>query len=146
MSPRANTEYIDRHRDEINAGVKEALHRSRAGLVTLHPITTYLDSLPVKLFEYMAAGRPIVASALPSLEEVLTDGLVVETAEDLLTQIVGGDGVTETGPSGAIALAGARTASGVRVLAADGSLFAHAGSAWREVATDVRVLATRAGR
>jgi glycosyltransferase involved in cell wall biosynthesis len=30
---------------------------------------------PLKLFEYMAAGRPIVASGLPSIREVLTDGL-----------------------------------------------------------------------
>lgn len=29
---------------------------------------------PLKLFEYMAAGRPIVASRLPVLEEVLADG------------------------------------------------------------------------
>ena len=29
---------------------------------------------PLKLFEYMASGRPIVASNLPSLREVLRDG------------------------------------------------------------------------
>ena len=29
---------------------------------------------PLKLFEYLAMGRPIVASDLPSLREVLTDG------------------------------------------------------------------------
>lgn len=29
---------------------------------------------PLKIFEYMAAGRPIVASRLPALEEVLEDG------------------------------------------------------------------------
>jgi glycosyltransferase involved in cell wall biosynthesis len=29
---------------------------------------------PLKLFEYMAAGRPIVASALPAIAEVLRDG------------------------------------------------------------------------
>jgi glycosyltransferase involved in cell wall biosynthesis len=30
---------------------------------------------PLKLFEYLAAGRPIVASNLPALREVLTDGI-----------------------------------------------------------------------
>jgi glycosyltransferase involved in cell wall biosynthesis len=29
---------------------------------------------PLKIFEYMAAGRPIAASNLPSLREVLHDG------------------------------------------------------------------------
>ena len=29
---------------------------------------------PLKLFDYMAAGVPIVASDLPSIREVLTDG------------------------------------------------------------------------
>ena len=30
---------------------------------------------PLKLFEYLAAGRPIVASRLPALAEVLEDGI-----------------------------------------------------------------------
>jgi len=34
-----------------------------------------LYTSPLKLFEYMAAGRPIVASDLPSLGEVLADGV-----------------------------------------------------------------------
>jgi len=29
---------------------------------------------PVKLFEYMASGRPIVATGLPSTQEILIDG------------------------------------------------------------------------
>ena len=63
----------------------------------------------------------------------------------LLTQMVGGPGTVEAAPAGADALAGARTAVGVRVRDAEGTLFAHAGSAWREIASGVRVLATRAG-
>lgn len=43
-------------------GVKSALNESVAGLVTLHPIINYLDALPVKMFEYMAAGLPVIAS------------------------------------------------------------------------------------
>ena len=36
------------------------------------PLSTHATS-PLKLFEYMAAGRAIVASDLPSIREVLTD-------------------------------------------------------------------------
>jgi glycosyltransferase involved in cell wall biosynthesis len=43
-------------------GVAEVLGRSVAGLVTLHPATNYLDSLPIKMFEYMSAGIPVIAS------------------------------------------------------------------------------------
>lgn len=43
-------------------GVREVLGRSIAGLVTLHPIINYLDALPIKMFEYMSAGIPVIAS------------------------------------------------------------------------------------
>jgi len=51
--------YVDR------AGVRQVLGRSVAGLVTLHPVINYLDALPVKMFEYMAAGIPVIASDFP---------------------------------------------------------------------------------
>lgn len=72
--------------------------------------------------------------------------LADSSSPDLLTQVVGGAATAEAAPAGATALSGARTASGVRVLSIDGSLLAHGGSAWREVATGVRVLATRSGQ
>ncbi len=43
-------------------GVREVLGRSVAGVVTLHPTANYTDSLPIKMFEYMSAGIPVIAS------------------------------------------------------------------------------------
>lgn len=43
-------------------GVAEVLGRSVAGLVNLHPLPNYLDALPIKMFEYMSAGIPVIAS------------------------------------------------------------------------------------
>ncbi|RRV17557.1 glycosyltransferase [Pseudomonas saudiphocaensis] len=53
------------------AGVKAALDRSVAGLVTLHPVINYIDALPVKMFEYMAAGVPVIASNFPLWREII---------------------------------------------------------------------------
>lgn len=53
------------------AGVKAALDRSVAGLVTLHPVINYIDALPVKMFEYMAAGVPVIASHFPLWREII---------------------------------------------------------------------------
>ena len=41
------------------AQVSNVYADSFAGLVVLHPIENYLDALPVKMFEYMAAGLPV---------------------------------------------------------------------------------------
>jgi hypothetical protein len=47
-------------------GVRRVLARARVGLVLLHPLPGYDVSWPVKLFEYMAAGLPMVASDFAS--------------------------------------------------------------------------------
>lgn len=46
-------------------GVRTLLNDSVAGLVTLYPVVNYLDALPVKMFEYMAAGLPVISSNFP---------------------------------------------------------------------------------
>lgn len=52
-------------------GVRKVLGRSVAGLVTLRPVINYLDALPVKMFEYMAAGIPPIASNFPLWREIV---------------------------------------------------------------------------
>ncbi len=53
------------------AGVRAVMAGSMAGLVTLHPERNYLDALPVKMFEYMAAGIPVIASDIPLWRGIL---------------------------------------------------------------------------
>jgi len=51
--------------------VKEILAKVKIGVVTLHPTINYLDSLPVKMFEYMSAGIPVIASNFPLWKEII---------------------------------------------------------------------------
>ena len=51
--------------------VREVLEYSRVGLVTLHPIINYVDAYPVKMFEYMVAGIPVIASDIPLWKEIV---------------------------------------------------------------------------
>ena len=55
------------NRDQIS----EYYSKSAVGIVTLLPTINYLESLPVKMFEYMAAGIPIVASNFPLWSKIV---------------------------------------------------------------------------
>lgn len=51
----------------------EILSNSKVGIVTLHPQINYLDSLPIKMYEYMLAGIPVIASDFPLWKGVIEE-------------------------------------------------------------------------
>lgn len=63
------------------AGVVDLLSEVRAGLVVLQPTPAFLDSVPIKMFEYMCAGIPVIASDFPGFAEIMNEercGLLVD--------------------------------------------------------------------
>lgn len=60
--------------------ISQILNQSKFGLVTLYPTPSYKEALPVKLFEYMAAGLAVIASDFGLMKQIVEKyncGLVV---------------------------------------------------------------------
>lgn len=53
------------------AGVRDVLARSKAGIVTFLPAPNHIDAQPNKMFEYMSAGVPVIASHFPLWKEII---------------------------------------------------------------------------
>lgn len=51
--------------------IADVLSSVRAGLVVLEPVDRYRVAYPVKLFEYMAAGVPVISSDFPLWREIV---------------------------------------------------------------------------
>jgi glycosyltransferase involved in cell wall biosynthesis len=61
--------------------VRHVLEKSRAGFVLFHPVPNHVDAQPNKLFEYMSAGVPIIASDFPLWRKIVRGsdcGLLVD--------------------------------------------------------------------
>ncbi|HEV7236987.1 MAG TPA: glycosyltransferase family 4 protein [Ktedonobacteraceae bacterium] len=74
-------QYVNWHGELDRNGIASLLNKVQVGLVVLHPDKAYLTSQPTKLFEYMAAGIPVVASDFPLWRSIIEDagcGLLVD--------------------------------------------------------------------
>jgi hypothetical protein len=66
-------------------GIQDIYDRSRVGMLLLRPREGFLDSLPIKLFEYMAAGIPIIASNFPLWKKIIEEnqcGLCIDPFDE----------------------------------------------------------------
>jgi glycosyltransferase involved in cell wall biosynthesis len=52
-------------------GIVRILEEAVAGLAIFYPVQSYVESQPVKMFEYMAAGLPVIAADFPRFREIV---------------------------------------------------------------------------
>lgn len=64
---------VHHHGHQDQRKIFEILHHVRAGLLVYHPVPNAFESLPQKLFEYMGAGLPVIASDFPLWRRILGD-------------------------------------------------------------------------
>ncbi len=51
--------------------VSKIMSKSKAGIVTFHPLPNHIDSQPNKMFEYMSASLPLIVSNFPFWKEIV---------------------------------------------------------------------------
>ena len=89
VNPGADAEFLGDRESELveyvgqltRSQVGELLSRARVGLFLLHPLPSKVNALPIKLFEYMLAGLPVVVSDFPDWRQVIDSvrcGLLVD--------------------------------------------------------------------
>jgi glycosyltransferase involved in cell wall biosynthesis len=73
LKQRPGWKRVEYHARQTREQVARHLDRARAGIVTFHPTGNYIEAYPVKMFEYMAAGIPLIVSSFPLWHSLLDD-------------------------------------------------------------------------
>ena len=69
---------------QSRSDVRTLFGSSRAGLVTFYPVRNHVEAQPNKLFEYMSAGLPVIASDFPLWRQIIEGadcGLLVDPCD-----------------------------------------------------------------
>jgi len=61
--------------------VYEYIHAADIGACTFRPVPNYLQSFPIKIFEYLASSKPVIASSFPYWQTNFKDGVRFVQAE-----------------------------------------------------------------
>jgi glycosyltransferase involved in cell wall biosynthesis len=72
--------YVDRQ------SIKKILSEVRAGIAVFLPVPNFIHSRPNKLFEYMSAGLPVIASNFPLWKSIIEDkkcGITVDPEDPI---------------------------------------------------------------
>lgn len=74
---------VDYRGNVSRTAVRDIMAESRAGLIFFHPEPNHVDAQPNKMFEYMSAGLPVLASDFPLWRELLTESGAGRVADPL---------------------------------------------------------------
>jgi len=75
---------VNYHGEVTRKQLAHLLGSARAGLVLHHPVPNEIDAQPIKMFEYMATGLPIIASDFRPLRKIIDQqrcGLLVDQSD-----------------------------------------------------------------
>ena len=53
--------------------VDELMGMARAGIMVYHPVANHMEAMPNKLFEFMAAGLPVICSDFPLWKRLIEE-------------------------------------------------------------------------
>jgi len=75
--------------------------QAKVGALLLHPAPNHRDAMPIKIFEYLGAGLPVIASSLPQFDDILhgcgiqVDPLDIERVRDAVQKLLTDDSLLE---------------------------------------------------